>query len=143
MIKIEEEYWINYYAEGCEYFNLNSEEIGKWMYYYSGEDGYKFAEAVCKDCVELGIVLRAKHSPKSEERGVVCFYLTCDDIQRHKKLISYFIDNNMIRKTKAGKFYDISFKFNTQTILEQYGQDYVPTIKLSDFIDLNTGKWIK
>ena len=49
---------------------------------------------------------------------------------------------NLIRKTKTGKYYNISFKLDRQTEAGEYGDDYKGTIKLSDFIDLTTGEWL-
>lgn len=54
------------------------------------------------------IVLEAKHS--DAEEGVACFYLECDDTETHKKVIQFFLDNDIIQKAKSRKLYNISFK---------------------------------
>ncbi len=95
---------------------------------------------LCAKTVEKGIVAESKHSNASE--GVCCFYLNCDDIETHKKIIKFFIDNNLIRKTKAGKYYNLSFKLDSQTEDGEYGKDFNAEIKLAEFIDLSTGEWI-
>ena len=46
-------------------------------------------------------------------------------------------------KTKTGRLYNISFKFDDQTRAGEYGADFKGAIKLAQFIDLNTGEWIK
>lgn len=48
----------------------------------------------------------------------------------------------MIRKTKSGRLYNISFKFDKQTDAHLYGKDFKGTIKLDQFIDLNTGEFL-
>ena len=48
----------------------------------------------------------------------------------------------MIRKTKTGKLYNISFKLDNQTRAMEYGDKFKGKITLSDFINLETGEWI-
>ena len=145
MIKNEDEDWVNYYYDEFKYSELDDKKVGKWMYYFRGEDGYEFAEAICEAAVENEIVFRAKHNSITslEDSGVICFYLNCDDYDRHKKVISFLIKNDMIRRTKDGRYYNESFKLNSQTRAGEYGSNFHATIRLSDFIDLKTGEWLK
>ena len=53
------------------------------------------------------------------------------------------IENNLIPKTKNGRYYDISFKTDEQTLNGEYGNDFKAKMKLHQFIDLKNGKWIK
>ena len=53
------------------------------------------------------------------------------------------IDNQLIRKTKKGRYYNMSFKFDDQTRAGEYGDNFEGKIKLEDFIDLDTGEWIR
>lgn len=76
------------------------------------------------------------------EEGVSCFYLNGDDIDTHKKLIQFFMDNNLICKTKKRRFYNISFIFDDQTRAGEYGDDFKGEIKLEQFIKRDTGEWI-
>ena len=39
------------------------------------------------------------------------------------------------------KLYDISFKLDNQTMAGKYGSDFTASLKLSQLLDLNTGKW--
>ena len=55
----------------------------------------------------------------------------------------FMMDNELILKTKTGRLYNISFKFDDQTRAGEYGADFKGVIKLAQFIDLNTGEWIK
>ncbi len=126
--------WVYYLGDDSE---LDVDKVGKWMYFFNNR---KFVEKICAEVIEQGIVVESKHS--DAEEGVACFYLNCDDLEGHKKVISYFLENNLIRKTKAGKLYNISFKLDEQTSLLEYGSSFKSEIRLAKFIDLTTGKWI-
>lgn len=71
------------------------------------------------------------------------FYLECDDMDRQKKVIQFFLDNDMIQKTKSGRLYNISFKLDDQTRAGEYGESYNGNIKLVQFLDLQTGEWLE
>ena len=132
----------HYYVDELNHETLKTDNVGKWMFFYKGTEGHKYAEEKCQKAVEQGIVYEAKVSDNILE-GVSCYYLNLDDITRHKAVIQYFLDNNMINKTKSGKLYNISFKLDKQTIAGDYGVDFKPILKLDEFVDLNTGKWIR
>ena len=120
-----------YYLNGEN--NLSDEKCGKWMYFPNDP---VFAEKICSRAVEENIVEQAKHS---DDGGVCCFYLNVDDTERHKRVIEFFFKNQMIPKTKAGKYRNISFKLDEQTRAGEYGKDFSAKLKLSDFVDLETG----
>lgn len=124
------------YLSGRE-FELEKHKCGKWMHFFNSKD---FAERVCEEAVSKKICAEAKHT--DAPTGVCCFYLNCDDVEAHKKVIKYFIDNSLIRKTKTGKLYNIAFKLDDQTRAGEYGSDFKAEIKLDKFVDLNTGKFI-
>lgn len=115
------------------------EKVGKWMYFFRDYEGRKFTEERCREVVEQEIVWESKCSDSNE--GVACFYLNIDDIERHKQILQYFVDHDMIRRTKSGKLYNISFKLDNQTRAGAYGNDFKAELKLEDFMDLTTGKW--
>lgn len=110
------------------------------------EKDKEFAAQICEKAVEKNIVMEAKHTAddilKYKGTGVACFYFHYDDIDALKRVLSYFLENALIRKTKKGRFYDISFKMDKQTLSEQYGNDFSSDIKLSKFIDLDSGNWL-
>lgn len=133
---IENVFWVYYIGNPLKFVK---DKVGKWMYFFK-EGDRTFIEKVCREVVEKEIVSVAKHSNK--ESGVACFYLNIDDIEGHKKVIKYFLENNMIRKTKKGKYYNNSFKLDIQTIKGQYGDDFIPELTLDKFINLDTGDWI-
>ena len=125
--------WVFYIGDTTQ---LIKDKVGKWMYFFGDR---KFIEKICKECVEKSIVSEAKHS--NADTGVACFYTNIDDMESHKKILKYFIENNMIKKTKTGKFYNISFKLDSQTLEGKYGDDFVAEIKLDQFLNLDTGEW--
>lgn len=127
-------FWVFYFQE--EEVRLDSDKCGKWMYFFSDKT---FVASICQKIVESGVVQKAKHS--NAESGVACFYIEYDDLQAHKRVIQFMLDNNLIQKTKAGKLHNISFKLDTQTLAGEYGADFKAEIKLADFVDLDTGKW--
>lgn len=127
--------WVFYISE--EAVNLDKHKCGKWMYFFEDR---QFVEKICTEAVNKGIVVEAKHSDAGN--GVACFYLNFDDTAAHRKTIQYFINNNLIRRTKAGKLYNISFKLDDQTRAGEYGKDFQAEIKLEKFINLETGEWL-
>lgn len=135
MMRYENDHWVYYIKDTS---NFNEYKTGKWMYFF---EDMEFAKNVCKKAVEDNIVCEAKYS--NSKTGVACFYLNCDDIEGHKKVISYFMQSNLIKRKKCGRYYDISFKLDKQTRAGQYGDDFKPILKLSDFINLCDGAWIR
>ena len=125
--------WI-FYLSGKEN-DLDKHKCGKWMYFFNNRE---FATHICEEAVKKDICAESKHT--DAEEGVCCFYLDCDDIEGHKRVIKFFIENDLIRKTKTGKLYNISFKLDDQTRAGEYGTEFHSEIKLEQFVDLNTGK---
>lgn len=127
--------WVFYLRgeESC----LDRHKCGKWMHFFNNKE---FAVHICEEAVSNGICVEAKHADADE--GVCCFYLNSDDIEGHKRVLSYFIENDLIRKTKTGKLYNISFKLDDQTRAGEYGTEFHSEIKLEHFVDLNTGEFL-
>lgn len=127
-----------YYTDESMGAGLDRDKCGKWMHFTSDT---AFAARICRDAVERGIVRTAKHTAEGDNI-LCCFYLECDDMDAHKRVLSYFLENDLIRRTKTGKLYNISFKLDVQTKSGDYGPGFKSDIKLSQFVDLTTGKWI-
>ena len=74
-----------------------------------------------------GFVVEAKYSnPETliaagSKHGVCCFFLNGNDREVHKRVLSYMLENGLIRKTKSGKLYNISFKFDSEGSVEKVG----------------------
>ena len=127
--------WVYYLAETDPHFDET--KVGKWMYFFGDR---QFVEKICREAIEQNIVEECKHS--NADDGVSCFYLNDDDLEGHRRVIEFFIKNDLIRKTTKGKLYNISFKHDTQTLAGEYGDDYHSDIKLEEFVNLETGEWI-
>lgn len=95
---------------------------------------------ICEKAVAEEVVVETKHSNASN--GVCCFYLHFDDKEAHKRCIMYLIKNKLIRKTKTGRLYNMSFKLDNQTLNGEYGGSFASEIKLANFINLENGEWI-
>ena len=128
--------WV-YYLDENKGSSLDDDKCGKWMYFFGDNE---YAKGICKKAIEENIVVQCKHTDASE--GVACFYLEVDDIKTHKLVIEFFIKNGLIRKTKTGKLYNISFKLDNQTRAGEYGDTFSTEIKLEKFVDLKSGDWI-
>ena len=115
--------------------HLDAHRCGKWMYFFNN---LEFVARICSMAVEGGVVSQAKHSAAPE--GVACFYLHGDDVEGHQKVIRFLLKHDLIKKTKEGKLYNISFKYDDQTRANMYGENFKAEIKLEDFIDLHTGE---
>jgi len=128
--------WVFYVENDIPVFDID--KVGKWMYFFADRNR---VEKLCISAIEQHIVKECKHSNADE--GVACFYLEDDDIAGHKKVIEFFIKNDMIRRTKVGKYYNISFKHDSQTDAGEYGVKLNTDIKLDCFLDLSSGKWLE
>lgn len=126
--------WVFYRNDTVE---SDPEKSGKWMYFFENKD---FVSKLCIEAIRTNVVDEVKYS--DAENGVACFYLNYDDIDGHKRVLMYFMDNNLIPRTRRGKFTNISFKLNTQTNTGQYGDHFQSDIRLSDFYDLNNDEWV-
>ena len=136
--------WVRYHETKAGK-TLDIHKSGKWMYFFEAKD-VAFARDLCCKAIEKHIVTTCKHTDIQETgspTGVICFYIHFDDVEAHKRVLGFFLENNLIKKTVAGKLYDISFKLDEQTLAGEYGAEFQAKIRLSDFVNLSTGKWIK
>lgn len=138
MLKQSGWYW---YFSGRENL-LKKHKCGKWMYFFEDQE---FAQRICQKAIDENVCYECKCTDMEtamKATGVICFYLNGDDIENHKRVIRFMINNNLIQKTKTGKYYNNSFKFNDQTRAGEYGADFEGKIKLDQFINLQTGEFI-
>lgn len=122
---------------------LDRDKCGKWMVFFNDQS---FAIGICEKAILEGVCYECKCSNMGErlcETGVICFYLNGDDVENHYRVIKFMIENGLIQKTKSGKLYNISFKFDSQTRAGQYGADFEGKIKLDSFVNLQTGEWLR
>lgn len=128
--------WVFFANESYKY--LDTFKMGKWMVYFS-KSSREYVTKVCEKAVSDNIVPEAKVAINGD---VACFYLNIDEIEYHRKCINFMLDNNLIRKTKTGRYYNVSFKKDIQTFRGEYGIKFIPQLKLENFINLDTGEWI-
>lgn len=130
-----------------EYFtsgeNMDRLKTGKWMIFFDFFDARDVIRSYCEKSVVEEIVSTAKLSsmPRKEGNGVSCFFLEIDDLDRHKKIINFLIENNLIPKKKNGDYYNLSFKLDEQTRNNEYNESFKSVLKLEELIDLRTGEW--
>lgn len=131
-------YW---FLSGKEDEELVDEKCGKWMYFFTDQE---FAIEICQNAIEANVCCLCKCSDLELQgpTGVICFYLNGDDINRHKRVLAFMLHFGLIQRTKTGRLYNISFKFDNQTRAGEYGADFEGKIKLDQFVDLKTLKWI-
>ena len=131
-------YW---FSSGKEAL-LDKEKCGKWMCYFTN---LSFALLICQKALDQKVCYECKCSDlmsTQKEQGVICFYANGDDVDNHKRIIQFMLDNDLIEETNSGKLRNISFKFDHQTRAGEYGANYKGKIKLNQFLDLESGEWL-
>lgn len=121
---------------------LKKDKCGKWMYFF---DNQSFAMSICEKAINENICYECKCSDlelTGVDSGVICFYLNGDDIENHYRVIQFMLDNELIKRTKSGRLYNMSFKYDEQTRAGEYGAGFEGVIKLDQFINLYTGEWL-
>ena len=124
---------------GKDFNKLKSEVCGKWICNFNNSN---FAVDICNKAVELGVCYACKCTDAeivTSKPYIACFYLNGNNASNHRRLIMFMLENNLIQKSNAGKFYNISFSFDNCSIVGQYGSDSKGKIYLNQFIDLSTG----
>ena len=132
--------WFWFTSDILEKTNRNTR--GKWMHFFYDQG---FAQNICEKAIEEGVCRECKCSDletTGRTPGVICFFINGNDVEAHKRVLLFMLENDLIQKTKKGRLYNISFKYNRQTRAGEYGSNYEGTIKLDQFVDLETGVWI-
>ena len=147
IIRSENETWIFYNRKDIQDKRNKTDisNLGKWMYFFEYSDiELKRCERLCEKALSKGVTNSLKISKKNAlyPKGVLILRCDNEDNETHKKIIKFMIENNLIPKTRNGRYYNISFKTNEQTIYKEYGNVFKPILKLENFIDLNNGKFI-
>lgn len=125
--------WIRYSSE--DDWKLSSiKDCGKWVNFYRE---IEFAKQVITRAIDLDIVKYAKHTKGNS--GALCLYVSATNVNDHMRVINFLKDQNLIRLKSDLSYFDNSFKLNGQSWSKEYGNFFEGLIKLSDFIDLNTG----
>ena len=125
---------------------------GKWMAFFT-DDAFDFCQKICKEAIKTGVVDICKLTnpsskelkqslglPSSRTEGlVICFYVDSKDKECNNRVLHFMIEKNLIQRTKKGRLYNISFKFNEQTTNNQFTDNHAfeAKIRLSDYMDLD------
>lgn len=128
--------------------NKKDEIVGKFMTFYKGPVDGNLQNLILK-AISEGATPCVKHTnpetmelnpnPKHRDISTIIWY-SADDKESLQNLVRFLIENNLIRKTKTGKLYNLSYKYDTQSIMGEYGNNFTGTIKLEDLADLYTGE---
>ena len=144
VVRDENPHWV-YYIDDERVNELDPKRCGKWMYMTSDLER---AEDLVREAVVTGAVIEAKRSTAAHMAlsrsgtGVCCFYLNGDDSEAHHRAIEFLLRHDLVRRTKTGRLYNVSFKFDEQTRAGEYGNNFHAKIRLADFVDLDTGEFI-
>ena len=137
MVKLYDDKFIEFKKSDTE---IKYDIKGKWLIFFSD---FAYADKLCKDLVDNDIVLEANHSIGGTS-GVCRIFVDAKNLEQHRKVLRYLIDNQHIPRTKKGNhLYNIAFKLQLQTDrLEYYGWDFENLLSLCDLVDLKTGKFL-
>jgi hypothetical protein len=148
---------VNYRAGGWCYYGINpvqipefkeTDNIGKFMTFGKGDFSNEMQELILK-AIKEGITPLIKHTdldmlnynPRSKDGSWVIVWYSTDEEKALKGLAKFLIDHKLIAKTKSGRYYNVSFKYDKQTRNGEYGEQFKSSISLGDLIDLNTGEF--
>lgn len=142
MKQVENFFWVEVYNENT-INELEGKEIGKWMVFFSPPISEEL-KRIAYHAINEGVVRALKYSNIGEDfpTGVLCLYSDLNDNEEHRRIISFMLSHNLIKKTKDGKFNNISFKLDRQTKMGIYNKNYNPILTLDEFIDLSTGDFL-
>ncbi|MFT0827237.1 hypothetical protein VSK92_22945 [Bacillus swezeyi] len=139
------------------YYGINTAEnpafketdrVGKFMTYGKDDLSNEMQELILK-AIKQGITPLVKHTnidtlefnPRSKDGLWVIVWYSTDEEKALKGLAKFLIDHGLVKKTNAGRYYNISFKYDDQTRNGEYGRQFKSSISLKDLIDLNTGEF--
>ena len=97
------------------------------------------AHSICVKAIYHDVVSAASHTERYDSVHLnVSVLLDCkNNVESHKRVLLFLIENDLIPKTKNGLLHNVHFKRYNQS-----KQNYTPKIALSDFVDLKTGIFI-
>lgn len=78
---------------------------------------------------------------RSKDGSWVIVWYSTDEEKALKGLTKFLIEHGLVAKTKSGRYYNISFKYDKQTRNGEYGEQFKASISMKDLIDLNTGEF--
>ncbi|WP_060679612.1 hypothetical protein [Virgibacillus halodenitrificans] len=147
---------VSYRVGGWCYYGINTaqnpafketDNVGKFMTFGKGDISNEMQRIILKG-IKQGVTPLIKHpdpamqdfNPYSKDDWVIIWYSTDEELSL-KSLAKFLINNELVRKTKTGKYYNVPFKYDEQTRKGEYGKQFKPSITLKDLMDLNTGEF--
>ena len=147
----------SYRTGGWCYYGINTaqnpafketDNVGKFMTFGQGDISIELQELILM-AIKQGITPLIKHTdldmpdfnPRSKDGSWVIIWYSTDEEKALKGLAKFLIDHGLVAKTKSGRYYNISFKYDKQTRAGEYGEKFKQSISLEDLIDLNTGEF--
>ena len=137
---------------GCCWYGTNTfretDNVGKFMTFVQDDISNEMQELILK-AIKQGVTPLVKHTDPdmlafnsyARDGSLAIIWYSTDDENALKGLAKFLIDNGLVSKTKAGKYYNISFKYDKQTRNGEYGEQFKPSISLKDLMDLNSGEF--
>lgn len=118
--------WVRYYGDTESELNLDM--VGKWICAYTKKD---FAEHISRKAIVEGVVSACQHSNADE--GIICFYVNGEDLEEHRRLISWMLSHDLLHRDENGVLDNIEFTYDMQTTTKE--TDFT----LESFVDLVSG----
>ncbi|ANN34851.1 hypothetical protein A9498_26510 [Bacillus thuringiensis serovar coreanensis] len=123
-----------------------TDHVGKFMTFVQDDISNEIQELILK-AIKQGVTSLVKHTdpdmlafnPYAKNGSLAIIWYSTDEEKTLKGLAKFLINHGLVPKTKAGKYYNISFKYDEQTRNGEYGEQFKPSISLKDLMDLNTG----
>lgn len=124
----------------------DSDNVGKFMTFVQDDISNELQELILK-AIKQGVTSFVKHTdpdmlafnPHAKNRSLAIIWYSTDEEKALKGVAKFLINHELVPETKAGKYYNISFKYDEQTRNGEYGEQFKPSISLKDLMDLNTG----
>jgi hypothetical protein len=134
--------WEHYIAKDKSY-DFKEDQCGGWQYSFdASHNSLSIIRKICEKAMTEGVVAEIKHSNADALRikgsGLCCFYCNGDDEEAHKKIIAFFIQNNMVLRDNYGNLRNMAFKYDATAKRRKKGS--IP-IQLGDFVNLKTGEF--
>ncbi len=124
-----------------------SDKVGKFMTFGKGDISDELQGLILK-AIKQGVTPLVKHTnpdtitfnPRVNDDSWVIVWYSSDDENCLKSLAKFLVDEGLVPKTKTGKLYNIAFKYDDQTLNDEYAEKFKSKISLQDLMNLNTGE---
>ncbi|MRB30586.1 hypothetical protein COD76_28005 [Bacillus cereus] len=126
-----------------------TDNVGKFMTFVKDDISDELQELILQ-AIKRDVTPFVKHTnpgilkpfnPYAKDRTLAVIWYSTDEEKALKNLAKFLIDNGLVPKTKAGKYYNIPFKYDEQTRNGEYGEQFKASISLKDLMDLTTGEF--